>query len=444
MPEQAKRSIWALLFRIALIAALLLAALVGWYVTGPASAVPYINRDGVPESAWPELTATTVQDLPLSCSFVARDITDPETGKRPHRNHTYLAKHDGQYFIMFSYWYGAEDKPGQVIRYAISDDGMAWSEPKLLASPKEGHGLVARGFAQRDGKLFGQYATHDGKGVFQDIQEETGNSLAMIEAEWLGAENGWGPERAMLDGYINNYPARTFDGQLAMGLRDRFRQTYLGTSDDDGQTWQISARMPVPDLPDDGEQGLVLPDEPIIADYADGEATVMLRNNSPWDGRLWAANLGADDAWSQPYPLAFPSDTSKFFPFKLAGGTTAMVGNFDPTVRRALMHIALSDDGKNYDRLYRLALDGQYGNFRWRSPQYPHVIVDGDTMLLGASYGKYAITVCKAPATAAALEEQSEFKLVPRLAQGICSKNHPQFLRRLFGYMGCVEHFVWG
>ncbi len=434
---------WYWLWRLLIIGMAAFVLLTLWFVTGPASRTNHADSTGVPDGAIPYLSAKEVSDLPMSCAYVAQDAPLEPGGRRPHRNHTYLAKHGGKYFVMFSFWYGAEGQPDQEIWFATSEDAVAWSKPELLAKPAPTHGLVARGFVQRDGKLYAQYATHTGDGVFRNNQPVLEKNIALLESVFDDATGTWSQDRTVIDKLINNYPARDFGGSTVMAMRDQDRDTFLAISEDGGMNWDVSGKMPVPPGPDLGEPGLYLPDEPVTFDYANGEALVVLRNNNTFDGRLWAAKY-AGDAWGAPYPLNFPSAASKFYPITLKGGQQAVIGNFNPDVQRALVHIAISDDGNDYDRLYRFALEGQYGNFRWRSPQYPHALIDGDTLVLGMSYGKRAISVCKGPASAEAIEEASGFSLAPRLAVGMCNKNYPSFFRRILGYAGCVEHFVWG
>ena len=432
---------WAIRAAIALL--LVLAGITAWWVTGPASRVHQVDPAGIPPAAWPRLSATEVTDLPLSCSFVARDNELLENRRRPHRNHVYLAKHDGRYFIMFSYWFGAEGQPGQAVRYATSEDGISWSEPAPLADPAPEHGVIARGFVQRDGRLFAWYATHTGDTFFRNDKPKIERNIAILESEWMGAAQGWQFRRVVLEGYLNNYAPQEFGDTQIMAVRDSDRETYLAISEDGGISWQVGDKMPLPAKPAMGARGLYLPDEPVTLSYAGGTAHVLLRNNNTFDGRLWAAEYEQGN-WSDPYPLDFASDASKFVPLDLSDGRRALIGNFNPDVRRALLHIAVSEDGRDYDRLYRLAPEGQYARLRWRSPQYPHAIVDGDDLLLAVSYGKRAISVCKGAASVAGMDRAAEFKFAPRIAAGICSKNHPTVLRRLFGYAGCVEHFVWG
>lgn len=441
----------SLALRLALIALLALLALVSWYVLIAASRVPAVNQGGVRPEATPRLTATEVRDLPMQCQLVAGGGELNDLGRPPHRNHVYLAKQDGLYFAMFSYWYGSEDQPGGVVRYATSRDGKTWTETRKLADPAPEHGIIARGFVKRDGKLYAWYATHTGDTFFRNGKEfsdpaeyETDRNIAILESEWMGEEEGWRFSRMVLKGYLNNYAPRSFDGKFFMALRDQDRKTFLATSSDDRFTWEIGSAMPVPPSAPQGGFGLRLPDEPVVISTDQNAAHILLRNNNTDDGRLWATTV-IDERWQEPYPLDFPSDASKFVPLQLADGSAALVGNFEPEVHRALLHIAVSEDGgATYDKLYRLALEHQYRDFAWRSPQYPHALVDGDRLLLAFAYGKRDIAVCSASADAKELDQQAGISLIPRLFKGLCNKNLPRYLRRAAGYAGCREHFVWG
>nr|WP_137676986.1 exo-alpha-sialidase [Parerythrobacter lutipelagi] len=437
--------------RLALIAFLALLAFVFWYVLVAASRPPVVNQEGVRPHAAPRLTAVEIRDLPMQCRLVASGGELNDLGRLPHRNHVYLAKHDGLYFAMFSYWYGSEDQPGGVVRYATSRDGKTWSEPDKLSDPAPEHGIIARGFVKRGGKLYAWYATHTGDTFFRNGKEfsnsaeyESDRNIAILESEWLGPDEGWQFSRVVLEGYLNNYAPRSFGGKSFMALRDQDRQTYLATSEDDGLTWQIGDAMPVPAVPTQGDAGLYLADEPVVIGNDQSTTNVLLRNNNTADGRLWATSV-IDERWQEPFPLDFPSDASKFVPLDLADGSAALVGNFEPDVHRALLHLAVSEDsGTTYGKLYRLALEGQYSEFVWRSPQYPHALVDGGELLLAFAYGKRDIAVCSAPADAGKLDQQAGISLVPRLFKGLCNRNMPRYLRLAAGHAGCREHFVWG
>src|SRR6186713_767755 len=74
--------------------------------------------------------------------------------------HNYLLHHDGKFWCMWSCGPEVEDLPTQHVRYATSDDGLKWSEPKMLSGPPaEGRAFIARDFWVRDGELLGLVAS---------------------------------------------------------------------------------------------------------------------------------------------------------------------------------------------------------------------------------------------------------------------------------------------
>jgi len=60
--------------------------------------------------------------------------------KKGVNQHNYLAFHEGRFFAMWSNGPGVEDRVGQRIRFATSDDGLAWSAPKFLTPEPPGSG----------------------------------------------------------------------------------------------------------------------------------------------------------------------------------------------------------------------------------------------------------------------------------------------------------------
>src|SRR3954469_8366603 len=53
------------------------------------------------------------------------------------RLHSYLARHGGRFWCMWSHGPVVEDVPTQHVRYATSADGLVWSEPKVLIPPPQ-------------------------------------------------------------------------------------------------------------------------------------------------------------------------------------------------------------------------------------------------------------------------------------------------------------------
>ena len=127
--------------------------------------------------------------------------------------HNYLVHFDGKYWCMWSHGPVVEDVPTQHIRYATSDDGLKWSEAKVLVGPPaEGYAYIARGLWIRDGELLALAAHYKGKGAFGVDKE-----LKLQVFGWDAKSDTWKPRGAAFDNAINNFaPQKLPDGQFML------------------------------------------------------------------------------------------------------------------------------------------------------------------------------------------------------------------------------------
>ena len=96
------------------------------------------------------------------------------------RLHSYLARHGGKFWCMWSHGPVVEDVPTQHVRYATSDDGLKWSEPKvLIPPPKEPYAYIARGFWVRDGRTARPRRPLQGQGGVRRRQGTEARSLRL-------------------------------------------------------------------------------------------------------------------------------------------------------------------------------------------------------------------------------------------------------------------------
>ena len=121
------------------------------------------------------------------------------------RLHNYLIYHAGKYWCLWSHGPKVEDYPTQHVRYAVSDDGLKWSEPRVLGDlPTEGYGYIARDFWLRDGELLALVARYKGKGAFGK-----GKDLSLEAFVWDQATDAWKPKGRVYADAINNFAPRS-------------------------------------------------------------------------------------------------------------------------------------------------------------------------------------------------------------------------------------------
>jgi len=131
--------------------------------------------------------------------------------------------------------------------------------------------------------------------------------------------------------------------------------------------------------------------EPSIFRRRDGAIVVTLRNYS---GYLHAcSNTDRGQTWSPPQQTNFPDSTARTSAGNLPDGTAYLINNPMPKrLDRSLLTIALSRDGRTFDRAYlvrgeptRRRYDGEHKLDGW---QYPHAVAWKGTLYVAYSINK--------------------------------------------------------
>ncbi|MBL9094340.1 MAG: exo-alpha-sialidase [Planctomycetaceae bacterium] len=305
------------------------------------------------------------------------------------RLHNYLIHHDGKYWCMWSHGPIVEDYPTQHVRYSVSDDGLRWSEPRMLTDmPTAGYAYIARDFWLRDGELLGLVARYKGHGAFGVNKELTLEAFA-----WDESADAWKHRGRVFDDAINNFaPEKLASGRWMTTRRDsRFNTTMLI-----GGTAKLDAWDVVPVVPNKNPDTKLKPDEPIWYQRADKTCVAVFRDNGG-SGRFFGAT-SADEGrtWTQPEITNFPNATSKVYSLKLSDGRRVLINNANVKVARRELHIAFSeDDGRTYTQLARLEIP--LINKRAATFQYPHAIERDGHLLIAFSRLKTSIEVLKIP-----------------------------------------------
>lgn len=303
--------------------------------------------------------------------------------------HNYLAVFDGRLFVMWSDGPGVEDRVGQRVRFAVSDDGLQWSKPEYITpeppdsgpdSPHYGtrsdRGMrwISRGFWQREGELIALCALDEAAGFF-------GRSLELRGFRWTGRE--WEDAGVIAKNAINNFPPRRIpDGQWMMSRRKwNYRQT--GVEFLVGGVRSLSDWVSSPVL---GSNSRLSAEEPLFWGLPDGRLVALFRDNrgSKFLYRSVSADLGK--TWTPPQRSNFPDATSKFLGLRLSDGRYVLISNSNPRARDPLT-IAVSEDGLVFTRLAWL-IGG-------RHVDYPHALEHEGSLLVAFAGGKQSVELLK-------------------------------------------------
>jgi hypothetical protein len=298
--------------------------------------------------------------------------------------HNYLLHHGGQYWCMWSHG-PAEDTPPQHVRYATSQDGLHWSESKLLTGmPAEGYGYIARGFWLRDGELLALVSHYKGRGAFGVDKE-----LTLQAFVWDAEGKAWKHRGLVFDNAINNYaPERLANGEWMMTRRDaRFNNSMLIGGVKALDDWRA---VPIIGYT---KSDKFRPDEPIWWPLSDKHAVGVFRDNGGSSRLFRAFSADGGQSWSLPAITNFPNSTSKVFSMATSQGDRLLVSNANPQVGRRELYISLSPDGLVFNRLALVSIPFT----RASTFQYPHAIEHDGHLLVAFSRTKNQIEVMKIP-----------------------------------------------
>ena len=305
--------------------------------------------------------------------------------------HNYLTHFDGRFWAMWSDGPGIEDRVGQRVKYAVSDDGLAWSEPKYL-SPNppdsgpdskhyntrtdQGYRYISRGFWQRDGELLALASLDEAAGFF-------GKSLELKAFRFNKSTDSWDDAGIVYKDAINNFPPLKL--RTGNWMMSRRRHDYK-TAGVDFLVGGVQGLDQWESFPVFGTSSELKAEEPDWWILPDGNLSALFRDNAR-SGYLYRS-FSTDDGrtWSKPIRTNFPDATSKVSGLRLRDGRYVLVSNSNPKKRDPLT-LAVSRDGLVFDKLVYLVGE--------RHIDYPHVIEHDGSLYVAFAGGKQSVEVLK-------------------------------------------------
>jgi len=311
-----------------------------------------------------------------------------------YSHHQTVVKFGDKYVMSWTNGLADEDFPGQEVHYACSNDCVRWSEPQVLVHTPVESGLVRNnaGLYAADGRLY----CYVGVAENRQAGEQDPNMQTLKQP------------RMQLDVYETSdlknwthYEAINNKIYLFEGPRPMRSGKLMCCGSDPNDNHAIVLIWDDPSRPTDAPRAVD------IAESTDG----VLPEQGTWyqtdDGRIWlyhrdtgiSGYLGLTvsddegDTWSDLVRTDFPNSFSRAFAGRLTDGRYYIVGNnYNRFLDRMGLLIAVSDDGRSFDRQYTLVtgpttrrVPGFHKEDGWH---YPNCFVDGDKLLVCYSVNK--------------------------------------------------------
>lgn len=305
--------------------------------------------------------------------------------------HPYLTRYVNQYWLMWSDGPGIEDRVGQRVSVAVSDDGLTWSTPAYLtpeppisgpSSPhfnthsRLGFRWIARGFWPRRGELLALASLDEAMDVL-------GPSLQLRAFRLDPKTDEWHDAGILCENAINNFPPLQLpaNGPWMMSRRTHdYRATglqFLIGGEDSIDRWDSFP------LPGTGKE--LAPEEPFWWALPDGRLAAFFQD--PAKGRLHRSlSADAGRTWTLPVCTNFPTADSRFHGTRLTDGRYVLVSSPHPAQRDPLV-LSISPDGLVFHEM--LWLTGG------RPVESPFILEDQGQLLVAFSGGKQTVEVLR-------------------------------------------------
>jgi len=318
-----------------------------------------------------------------------------------YSHHQAITKFGDRYVASWSNGFLHEDYVGQEPHLAWSMDGRHWSAPRVIVSTPTDSGLVRNnaGLCAAGSTLysyvcvaqdFGRDATPPGTFSLAQDQRIRLDAYATTDLEhWTCHEN------LCDDVYLFEGPRLTRDGTyLCCGFEITSHAAVVLIWDDPSRLGEPPRTVRIPP----SAEGL-LPEQGTWFQTDDGRIWMYQRDSSISCrlGLTWSDDGGA--TWSDLVRTDFRNSYSRAFAGRLPDGRYYIVGNnYDVMLDRMHLQLALSDDGRVFDRQYTL-VDGDTtrrvnGRHKEDGYHYPNCYADGETLFVIYSVNKEDVEVC--------------------------------------------------
>ena len=316
-----------------------------------------------------------------------------------YSHHQAIAKFGDKYVAAWSNGFRHEDYIGQEVHCAWSSDGFHWSEPRVIVHTPVESGLVRNnaGLYAAGGRLycyvcvakdFGREVSPPG---MCSLKEQ---HIHLDVYETTDLENWTHHDRICDNVYLFEAPRRTRGGRLMCCGSDLLNGDGMVLIWDDAS--RPADRPRVVRL--EPKPGWMMPEQGTWYQTDDGRIWMYQRDNtiSCRLGLTWTDDEG--ETWSDLHRTDFPNTYSRALAGRLTDGRYYIAGNnYDIMLDRRHLLLALSDDGRAFDRQYTLVEGDTTRRINGRHKEdgfhYPNCLADGDKLLVTYSVNKEDIEV---------------------------------------------------
>ena len=325
----------------------------------------------------------------------------PGDGDNTFNHGAVITKFKELFYVQWQTSQQDEDSPDTHVVYSTSRDGRAWTEPRKLVTSPPGSMTTSGGWWLHDGQLIAYI------NVWPRAGEIKHGGMTMYVSSRDGAS--WTELQPVTDkhdrpvsGVFEQDPEAMPNGRIisAFHLQPGLNVAPHYTDDPAGLRGWTRGKME--NLSFDGPISREI--EPSWFMRNDGAIVMVFRDQAETFLKLASVSHDDGETWSPPVLTNMPDSRSKQSAGNLPDGTAFLVGNPVTSKLRFPLVVALSRDGKVFDRAWLLRRGGRTlpemrydGRYKRQGFSYPKSAVIGDWLYIAYATNKEDIEVTRVP-----------------------------------------------
>ena len=360
---------------------------------------PFRVADGLFDQARPDTLGLAVHPAAKTAT-----VFRPADGDNAFNHGAVITRFDGRYYVQWQTSRRDEDAPDTHVVFSTSADGQRWSPPAKLVESPAGAMTTSGGWWVYGGELV----------AFINVWPQAGNignggyTMFVATADgrhWTEPQPVTDAEGRPVPGVFEQDPRALPGGRIvsAFHLQPGLLVAPFYTDDPSATSGWMRGRMD--NLPHEGDVSREIEPSWFLRD--DGAVVMVFRDQAESFRKLASVSTDRGETWTAPVVTRMPDARTKQSAGNLPDGTAFLVGNPVDGRARVPLVVALSADGRVFDRAFLLRAGGDElppmrnaGRYKRPGYSYPKSAVIGDSLFVAYATNKEDIEVTQVPLAA--------------------------------------------
>ncbi len=355
--------------------------------------VPFSVADNLFDESKTDIGLGKIEGAETYTVFSADEGTDH------YVNGVFMTEFKGKIYCQWQSSAVDEDAEDTWVAYSVSDDGVNWSEPKVLV-PSIENGYCSSGGWYVNGDTLVSYIN-----VWHNETSPRGGFAHYVESKdgvnWSEMKPVLMKDGSEMNGIIEQDPHTLESGRVvcAAHFQPGLFANPIYTDDKSGVKGWVRAEYT--NMKTDGETSREM--EPSIFTNSDNNIVMIFRDQDSTFYKLASISYNQGETWSDTVLTNMPDSRSKQSAGNLPDATAYLVGNSVTNKLRIPLTITLSKDGKIFDVAYVLRTQGDIPELKYEGKakrlgyHYPKSVVIGNYLYVSYATNKEHVDFTRIP-----------------------------------------------